>query len=326
MPIEVSIIIPIYNVERYLVQCLDSVMHQTTTAHYEVICIDDCSSDKSLEVLFDYQQRFPDRLKVHKNENNLGQGATRDYGIRIAQGKYLMFVDGDDYVANDYIETYLSAMDANPCDVIIGGYIDTDGASEQKHLLPNSPWTELCFSSACAKLYRADFIHKHCIQFTDIRYAEDTLFSLYIFAENATGHIIDYAGYYYVINPESTTRNKTYDRKLERELSYLYRSFLASDAYKNLDAAKRAMIEYSYVADMLNTILIYERGLGREAMRDKFEFFKMDIKDLFPNYQKNPFLGPIGPAGQRPKIRFGVAAFMLANRLNMDKALFMLFS
>lgn len=322
----VSVIVPVYNVERYLARCLDSLLDQTTSATYEIICVNDCSPDESLALLEDYTRRFPNRIRAFQNDHNVGLGATRDHGVREARGEYLMFVDSDDYVRSDYIARYLSAMESSPCDIVIGGYVDTDGSKEIPHLLPHSPWTELCFSSACAKLFRRSFVQGNHLEFTDIRYAEDTLFNLHAFARHPQCAIIDYAGYYYFVNPNSITREKGADRQLERTLSSLYRSFVDSPDYKSLGQEGKWMVEYSYIADMLSTILIFERDCGRKAMAEKHRFFRADLETLFPQYRKNPFFTLRGPQGQRKAIRSGVSLFRLFDNLHLDSALFSFFA
>lgn len=321
----VSVIVPVYSVEKYLARCLDSLLAQDTNVNYEIICINDCSPDSSPRILEDYQRRFPNRIRVLENEENVGLGATRDHGVFKARGEYLMFVDSDDYVRSDYIEQYLSAMDSNPCDIIIGGYIDADGEREQARLLPHSLWTELCFSAAWAKMYRRAFVKENDLKFTGIRYAEDTLFNLNVFALDARCSIIDYAGYYYFANPSSITREKGHDKKLEQELSTLYRNFIASDAFERLPQDRRQMVEYSYVADMLSTILLFGRRCGTRRMHEKHAFFKDDLEAIFPNYRRNPYLTLSGPMGQRASIRRGVSMFMLAEKLHLSKQLFALF-
>lgn len=322
----VSVIVPVYNVEKYLTRCLDSLISQSAKAPYEIICINDCSPDNCIDILEDYAYRFPNLIRVFENEENRGLGATRDRGICEANGKYLMFVDSDDYVRSDYVERYLVAMEDNPCDIVIGGYIDTDGSSETPRFLPHSSWTTLCFSSACAKLFKKSFVQENCLEFTSIRYAEDTLFNLYAFAKHPQCAIIDYAGYFYFVNPTSITREKGPEKQLERILSSLYRSFVDSFDYASLTQDEKWMVEYSYIADMLSTILIFERGCGKETMASKHRFFKDDLWKLFPDYKENPFLVSSGPHGQRGKIRAGVAIFMALDRLHFDRQLFMFFA
>ncbi len=107
--IKVSVIVPVYNVEPYLPRCLDSLIGQTLQ-DIEIICIDDCSTDKSLEILHDYMKKDP-RVKVIELSQNSGVATARNAGIDAARGKYMGFVDSDDYVDLDFYEKlYLCAM------------------------------------------------------------------------------------------------------------------------------------------------------------------------------------------------------------------------
>ena len=106
--IMVSLIIPVYNVEQYLKQCLDSVINQTFK-DIEIIIINDCSSDNSLKIIKEYQQK-DERIIVIDLQENKGQGNARNEGLKIAKGEYIVFVDSDDWVTNDYVETLYKAI------------------------------------------------------------------------------------------------------------------------------------------------------------------------------------------------------------------------
>lgn len=93
---KISIIIPVYNNEKYLSKCLDSCVNQTMQ-HIEIICVDDCSTDASYKVLMKYR-KIDSRIKVLRQEKNNKQGAARNKGLKIAKGEYVWFVDSDDYI------------------------------------------------------------------------------------------------------------------------------------------------------------------------------------------------------------------------------------
>ena len=95
----ISIIIPVYNSEKYLKQCFDSIINQKTV-DVEIICIDDKSTDKSLEILQKYAS-FDKRFKVYVNKENLGPGLTRNFGVSVALGEYIFFLDSDDWLVKD---------------------------------------------------------------------------------------------------------------------------------------------------------------------------------------------------------------------------------
>lgn len=111
---DVSIIVPVYNAEPYLRQCLDSLVGQQTVYQYEVIAIDDGSTDQSLSILKEYQ----DQITILTKENS-GPSDARNMGVEIATGAYLMFVDSDDYVTTDFVETMMQAIVREKAEVAI---------------------------------------------------------------------------------------------------------------------------------------------------------------------------------------------------------------
>ena len=105
---KVSVIIPVYNVEPYLEKCLDSLINQTLK-DIEIICINDCSTDNSLNILEQFKNK-DERIKLINLKENKGAAAARNEGLKIAKGEYLGFVDPDDYVdLNFYEELYKKA-------------------------------------------------------------------------------------------------------------------------------------------------------------------------------------------------------------------------
>ena len=112
---KVSIIIPMYNMENYIKTCLDSVMNQTMK-DYEVIVIDDGSVDHSYDKALEYQGRYPQQMRVYKQEN-AGQGAVRNNGVRIATGEYILFVDSDDTVSEYFVEKAYKMITESQADI-----------------------------------------------------------------------------------------------------------------------------------------------------------------------------------------------------------------
>ena len=115
--VKVSVIIPVYNVEDYLKECLDSVLSQTLK-DIEVICVDDCSTDDSLKILQEYANN-DDRIKIIKNEKNSGQGFSRNEGIKKATGEYIGFVDSDDFIDLNLFEISFKKAKKLDLDVLL---------------------------------------------------------------------------------------------------------------------------------------------------------------------------------------------------------------
>ena len=136
----VSVIVPVYNVEKYLARCLDSLLGQTQP-DIEILVVNDGSTDTSGRIVDEYAQKYPDRIRAFHMENE-GVSAARNRGVAEAEGKYLTFVDSDDYVTVDYLELMVEAAEKNHSDLALlrifrekrkngrcGSYLPGDGCS-----------------------------------------------------------------------------------------------------------------------------------------------------------------------------------------------------
>ncbi len=318
---EVSIIIPVYNAEKYVARCLDSLFQQTVQ-DFEIICIDDCGTDDSKSILYEYQQKYPDQLIILENKKNCGAGQSREHGIAQASGTYLVFVDSDDYLAPDYLKTYLEAMKKHPCDIMIGGFIKDRGGRLENHAVSDSVWSVVTYPMTCAKMWKKDFITKNGIHFGTTSCAEDTYFSLTAYIHNATYHILDYEGYFYYQNPQSAIESTNYTMDHERMISKVFTNLMAQPAYRQSTVEQKQIIEYAYLANMVDSLVNYNRGCGKTLMEEKFHYVMNDLSEKFPNYLANPYVGFFKPKGQTRIIRFGVGGFCLLRRLKLDKLFF----
>lgn len=129
--IKVSIIVPVYNVEKYLKRCLDSLVNQTLN-DIEIICINDGSTDDSLDILNEYAKR--DERIVVINQENSGQSVARNKGIDVAKGEYIGFVDSDDWVSEDYFEKLYNSAIQNDAEIAVGGIIRLHRFNRRKFL------------------------------------------------------------------------------------------------------------------------------------------------------------------------------------------------
>ena len=127
--IKVSVIMPIYNADKYLASAIDSVLAQTLT-EFELICIDDGSTDDSLKILKEYRER-DERIRI-VTENNAGPGLARNNGIRRSRGEYIAFVDADDFLAPSFLELLYVYAKENELDIAISSY-DTYNDKSKKY-------------------------------------------------------------------------------------------------------------------------------------------------------------------------------------------------
>lgn len=323
--VEVSVIVPVYNVEKQLRRCLDSLINQTIDS-YEIICVNDCSPDGSAKIIKEYERSNPSQIKVITNECNIGLGLTRNRGIEAAQGEYILFVDSDDYVRQDYIETYLTEMKANPVDVLVGGYVRKIKDKERVHMVSHTVWSTVTYAIACAKMFRKSFLDNNHLRFKDIKSGEDILFSLSVYYYGASYRIIDYAGYYYVYNSNSITGSMNHEKNYEEIMVELFTKFCDSHDLATLNDEKLRVIEYVYLANMINALVVFAHGCGPKRMKEKYSLVINDLEKHFPDYRHNPYVGLTKPHGQTLKIRLGVGVVHLLHKIHLDKLFFALVS
>ena len=140
---KISVIIPVYNVEKYLDICLDTVLAQTFK-DFEAVCINDGSTDNSLNILEHYQ-KFDKRIKIIQTENK-GLSHARNKGIKEAKGEYITFVDSDDYISEICLESMNKNLDEQKADFLYSNIIQTDNITrkfyiwEQRKNLKHLQW------------------------------------------------------------------------------------------------------------------------------------------------------------------------------------------
>lgn len=189
---EISVIIPIYNAEKYIRQCIESVLSQTY-ADFELVLVNDGSIDGSLDICKEYE-KMDKRIYVINKENE-GVSVARNTAIAASRGKYITFIDADDYVDRDYLKDLYHAIIMNKAEISISGYVmftDSDNivrqcANENISLVNKDNFYEFVVKGmlncimrvVCCKLFMADIIKKNDIQFrSEIPIGEDTIFIL----------------------------------------------------------------------------------------------------------------------------------------------------
>ena len=188
----VSVIVPVYNVEPYLPQCLDSIVNQTLK-NIEIICVNDSSTDNSLNILNHYAEKDP-RIKVVTQPNG-GAGAARNRGLSLAAGKYLSFLDSDDFFEPDMLELAYNKAVCDKADFVVfqsdqyytdrKEFVSVPWTLREKEIPPYTPFnhrqmTDNIFKVfvgwAWDKLYDREFVEKNHLRFQEQRTSNDMLF------------------------------------------------------------------------------------------------------------------------------------------------------
>ena len=215
----VSIIVPVYNVEKDLPVCVESLVQQTYS-NIEILLIDDCSKDKSLEVCYSLAQTDP-RIKVFKNSENSGQAVARSKGLDNATGEWIMFLDSDDTFTLDAVETMYNFASNNNAEMVFSSYTCIQGNTPRiaratmlngmydqpsfvAECLTNINWAVMCCIGS--KIYNKAFLDRNNIRFDQAyRYNEDGAFMLTALSKaNQIGYL-DKPFYQYFIRESGST-------------------------------------------------------------------------------------------------------------------------
>lgn len=281
--IRLSIIIPFYNVERFISRCLDSVYRQDIPEdEYEVICVDDCSPDDSISIVEAYAKKHPN-LKIVRNKVNRKLGGARNAGMDVAVGNYIWFIDSDDFIEDNVLDVLCSTAEKDDLDVLHFNYenypVRTRLHRITCHNLMSGP--EMFFDkrfkwqhdliTAWRKLYRRSFLIANSISFAEHIMWEDDDYSIIVFARATRVRHIDLSAYYYCANPDSITRtdyNSThisYWIQLSCRLMQIKSSFMAD----NLDYRFQGLIDNLIRFHIYNTFSVFKTLPKEEKTRSR---------------------------------------------------------
>lgn len=246
---KISIIIPIYNASKYLKECLDSIINQTYS-NLEIILIDDGSNDNSYDICKEYAKK--DKRIILKKKNNEGVSATRNLGIEICTGKYILFIDSDDYCNENMIEKIL--YNFQNYDLIIWGYNKIYKNKKVHYILPNKKKNiedmiindESVGGYLWNKLFKTSIIKENNIRFDkDIHFCEDLLFVLsYIKNINSVSYINEEL-YNYRMRRNSVTFN-FYNKKNVSILNAIEKIIKVINNTDNKEKMKYKYLIYYY--------------------------------------------------------------------------------
>ena len=253
----VSVIIPIYNAEKSIGKCLDSIVSQLGE-NDELILINDGSRDKSLDIITEFEKRYS-FIKVISKCNE-GVAKTRNLGIDVAEGEYLLFIDNDDYIDANYIDTYYNAIINGEYDCVIGGYRRVSESGILFKVIPYpSDWYKLMVVAPWAKIYRTSLLKENNIEFLNYEMGEDTYFSLSLYATTDNIGFIKYAGYnwWYNVESVSNTTQRGFDPNID--LLILLNKLVAITGKEGI-----------YQAYYLRYVVWYLLFSGRAATKEEF--------------------------------------------------------
>ena len=321
----VSIIIPVYNVEKYIKQALDSVVNQTLQ-DIEIICINDCSTDSSFDIVKEYAQR-DNRFKLFEQTVNKGQGSARNLGIDNATGEYIMFLDPDDWYELNACELAYNQIKRNKNDFVVFNFYDYDELTKERvinnkflkpyyELIENGvtikpyeierPFVQGCVS--VMNIYNAKFINDNDIKYAeDIRLGEDVVFYFSVISKAETMSVLYNPIYTYRHNKNSisnTNVNNWQEHFIARERAYniilksnhnkeLLKScirYMITSNYHWLNQwfSENTKIKKDFYKKLQDSFLFIDKHYDIESIKDYINYkdFKYICNNTFENYYR----------------------------------------
>lgn len=311
--IKVTIAIAVYNIEKYLKRCMDSVFNQEFLEEYEILVIDDGSKDGSLEILKSYEGKYKNYKII--SQKNTGLPEVRNRAIEEARGEYICFLDGDDYIERDYLKKLYNSIEIGKEDLVVCGFnwdyegekipderfyenINLEGKDILKYLFSNKINT-----AVWNKIFKLSIIRENKIKFPNIKGAEDYTFILEYLLKSKKISITNEVLYNYYQRDNSLSKdiseeyiiNNLYILKLYEEILcknnisiddyilyfveryvYLLRDYLkCKDKKKKLD-----VIELKRVIEnkIKTSVVIFNKDL---RLKMKIRFLKLKYKGSF---------------------------------------------
>lgn len=286
---DISIIVPIYNAEKYLHKCIKSLLNQTKK-ELEFILINDGSTDNSEQIIKKYKDK---RIKYFKNKNQ-GIGKTRNFGIDKATGKYIMFLDSDDYLREDACKILYDKAEEEKLDLVICNFyrVEEEANLEEKITIPEFKNTtlkekkDLLLNVNLApwnKLYKSELIQKNNIKFVENLKYEDAPFVIEAMDKaKSIGQVTEYLNYYIIHkNSETTIRDEKIFDIIE-----------ITDKIRKYFSKRK---EYTETIDKLTVRILTNYTIQQRMQQDKeigmqfidkaFQYMKENI----PDYKNNKY-------------------------------------
>ena len=299
---KLSIIVPVYNMaaDGKLEYCLESLVNQTIT-DYEIIAVDDASTDNSLEILKEYEKRYPDRFIAVHSEVNQRQGGAKNIALSMAKGEWIGFIDSDDWITPDMYEKLLKKAEETGADMVGCDYhlteehsmkigqVVANSKADQCGVLDEDKYRSLILDSGSlvVKVYRREIFMDHDIRFPEHIFYEDNAISDAVMLHAKHYEYIPEPMYYYYQHNTSTVHTITKER-CEDRMEAARGIVREAKRFGYLEKYRPEICFEFTVLFYVNTLFSYMVGKGRKS----FEFVKKmgdEMRETFPEFMENPY-------------------------------------
>lgn len=300
MQTKISIIVPVFNVEKYLDRCIKSIYAQTLK-DYEIILVNDGSKDNSLALCRKYAESDK-RITVIDKENG-GAGSARNAGLNVAKGDYIAFPDADDWFEPNMYEELYALAKSGDYDIVFSGvnnysqdlqYINTihcpvvDFKTQnecRKSIMTLFP-TTLVFDSPCNKLYKRELIVENGVRFTDLRRCQDAVFNLDVYRCAKSVKSTEKAYYNYINNDIGKVNKKFPKNYIDINIYYFYHLKEILSGWEMYSGEIKKHYDSSFILGVCSAINMFDNPVWKLTKKEQKEFVenildKKEITDFF---------------------------------------------
>ncbi len=316
----ISIIVPIYNGEKYIKNIYNNILAQTYRP-IELILIDDGSTDHSKKLLDDI-------LKIHDYgtlvyikvlcKENGGIASTRNAGLAEALGKYVMFMDQDDWMEGDCIENLMNKAVESDAELVIGGVnkVNSKGKLiERWSLLPQLSWSKFRITAPWGRVFKKSLIDEKQLSFFDTKISEDLYFNILFLSYTSNVEVISYVGYNWV-QSRSSESHSNWSKMSENRNPLI----MLTELHKQMGDSSlidKEEITFFFTKYLVWYLLFCSKGAVYEHVEKRSKEIFMWLKTYYPDFSKYAWKSFGFPKGEQFKIRLCVAFVLLMRELRV---------
>lgn len=323
--LKVSIISGVYNAEKYLRECVDSMLAQSYK-NIEIILVVNASVDSSEEIVMEYVKRYPDIVQGFYMEKKLGAGGSRKFGMECATGDYICFVDCDDWIEKDYISNMISIAEKQKLlpDIVVCNFkkINEKGQDIYIRRFKNKEQALVQGVAPWGKMFKKAYMQEKGLTLRNIPFGEDVIFAAELFLTDPYVAITDYVGYVWRDNPKSTSHTELGGFPKDTILKSTEYFNYMHVKYKEKEKTLSYFILKYYVWYLLQS----GRKVKKEDMKREYEksfgYLNTTIKDWNKFGSKNR----IFIKGERGIVSLVLLAVRILEKLHLSKSFFLFYS
>lgn len=296
--IVVSVIVAVYNMEKYLKYCINSVLEQSYQ-NFEIILVNDGSCDTSEQIIDSYVAKYPKKIRKINKENG-GLSSARNIAFNQVRGKYITFLDADDYYDKEYLKIIINKAETENLDMVCSGQHKVTQNGEILKTIRYKLKNGICLQrrlNISGKLYRTEYINKWKIKFPEGKTYEDNSFNMQAMFLTSKVGFVEYEGYYQVVHEGSITSKPIDSSQLPFEEWEMCAKKIKEAAVEGVDLE---LFEFTYMSFL--TYFLFVRNRKREYLSNEnrnismksiieiTEEFQNIVNTYFKNYRKNQYV------------------------------------